>query len=79
MGEPSPEAHVVVGVEVREEVPRDSGHGAVAEGVHDEWRVRDALVERAGPLRICCAGPWRWSMTGLIYKTTFTNELKNIF
>ena len=53
MGEPSPEAHVVVGVEVREEVLGDPRDGAVpeGEGVHDERRVGDALVERAWPLR----------------------------
>ena len=67
MGEPPPEAHVVVGVEVREEVLCDPRDGAVPEGVHDERRVGDALVERARPrglgrARVTC-------------KTTLTNKL----
>lgn len=66
IGEPPAEAHVVVGVEVREEVLRDPGDGAVPEGVHDEWCVGDALVERAGPLGFA------------ICKTLLTNKLLNI-
>ena len=67
MGEPSHEANVVVVVEVREEVLRDAGNGAEVEGVHDERRVGDALVEWAGPL-----GPRR---ARLICKATLTNKL----
>ena len=59
----------MVGVEVREEVLGDPWDGAVAEGVHDERRVGDAFVERAGPLVL------RRAWFTCTCKTNMTNKM----